>query len=82
MGKDRRDTGRLRNLSTAGLFIDTHVNPPPAGTELSLEFDFDGLKPSAWVKTKGRITRVESSGAAELASSFAVATIRMRLHKP
>jgi len=82
MGRERRDTGRLRNLSTAGLFIDTHVDPPPTGTELNLEFDFDGLKRSVLVKAKGRITRVESAGAAEQSSSFAVVTIRMRLQEP
>ena len=85
--KDRQGTrqeqsGRLRNVSEGGIFVETD-KPPPVGTEISIEFEFNraGMTPNVAFKAKGKISRVEPDQESDRSSGFAASTGRMTLHK-
>jgi len=78
----REQTGTLRNVSKCGLFVET-ADPPPVGTEILIQFEFDspGKRPAVSIKTKGHVSRVELDRAGGSKRGFAVSTGTMKLHK-
>ncbi len=81
-GTSREETGSLRNVSAGGLFVDT-TDPPPVGTEVLFQFEFNSpdKSPAVSIKTKGQVSRVELKRLQDGSSGFAASTSRMRLQK-
>jgi hypothetical protein len=73
--------GNLRNVSSGGIFIET-ISPPPVGTEILIQFQFDssGRNHTPSITTRGQVSRVEV-GSLNDPSGFAASTRRMNLRR-
>lgn len=81
-GTSQEQTANIRNVSAAGLFIET-ISPPPVGTEILIQIYFDRADNdrTAAITTRGQINRVEDGSLNDKEAGFAASTGRMSLHR-
>jgi len=79
-GVSSRGRGFVRDISEAGIFVETH-DAPPYGAAVQFEVCTSFLSRSGVVmQTKGKVVRVELSHQVRYGTGFAAATKKLKLH--